>query len=161
MRRRLALAVVTLAAVVWTAALFIAPIAGGSPPLIRQSAAACYAAGSVICHQRTERSFHIAGAQLPVCARCTGLYAGAALGAIVWVAIAGIGDRSPATALRVTRASRPRVLLIASAVPTLVTLATAALGVWDPGNATRALLAIQLGVTIGAVVAAVAAGDLR
>ena len=46
-------------------------------------------------------------------------------------------------------------------LPTLVTLATAALGVWDPGNATRALLAIPLGVTVGAVVAAVAAGDLR
>ena len=161
MRRRLALAAVTLAAVVWVAALFVAPIAGNSTPLMRRSAAVCYAAGSLICHQRTERSFHIAAVQLPVCARCTGLYTGAAIGAILWMAMAGIGDRSATAALRVTRASRPRWILIASAVPTLVTLATAALGVRDPGNATRALLAIPLGVTIGAAVAAVAARDLR
>ena len=37
-----------------------------------------YAIGSLICHQLPERSFHLWGAQLPVCARCTGIYAGAA-----------------------------------------------------------------------------------
>ena len=35
--------------------------------------------GHFICHQRPERSFFIGGQQLPVCARCTGLYLGAAL----------------------------------------------------------------------------------
>ena len=45
----------------------------------------CYAAGSIVCHQIPERSFHIAGVQLPVCARCTGLYAGALAG-VAWLA---------------------------------------------------------------------------
>ena len=32
--------------------------------------------GSVVCHQMAERSFILGGKQLPVCARCTGIYAG-------------------------------------------------------------------------------------
>jgi hypothetical protein len=40
-----------------------------------------YAIGSAICHQLTERSFHLWRAQMPVCARCTGIYFGAVIGA--------------------------------------------------------------------------------
>ncbi|MBN1642919.1 MAG: DUF2085 domain-containing protein [Anaerolineae bacterium] len=36
--------------------------------------------GYAICHQIPERSFHIAGHQLPLCARCTGTYVGVAIG---------------------------------------------------------------------------------
>ena len=36
-------------------------------------------AGYAICHRITERSFMIAGRQLPLCARCTGMYLGVAL----------------------------------------------------------------------------------
>ncbi len=36
--------------------------------------------GYAICHQIPERSFHIAGHQLPLCARCTGIYMGAMVG---------------------------------------------------------------------------------
>ena len=36
--------------------------------------------GYAICHQIPERSFHIAGQQLPLCARCTGIYLGALAG---------------------------------------------------------------------------------
>ncbi len=35
---------------------------------------------SPICHQFPERSFFVLGHQLPVCARCTGIYFGAFLG---------------------------------------------------------------------------------
>ena len=42
-----------------------------------------YGVGSLICHQRLERSFVVFGAQMPVCARCAGLYAGAAMAALV------------------------------------------------------------------------------
>ena len=37
--------------------------------------------GSRVCHQRPERSFHTSGVRWPVCARCSGLYFGAACGA--------------------------------------------------------------------------------
>ncbi len=35
--------------------------------------------GYAVCHRITERSFEIAGRQFPLCARCTGMYLGAAL----------------------------------------------------------------------------------
>lgn len=39
--------------------------------------------GYAICHQIPERSFHIAGQQLPLCARCTGIYMGALAGFVL------------------------------------------------------------------------------
>lgn len=42
--------------------------------------------GYAICHQIPERSFHIHGQQLPLCARCTGIYMGALTGfALMWL----------------------------------------------------------------------------
>jgi uncharacterized membrane protein len=40
-------------------------------------------AGYAVCHRITARSFTIAGRQLPLCARCTGMYLGVALSFIV------------------------------------------------------------------------------
>jgi uncharacterized membrane protein len=45
-------------------------------------------AGYAVCHRITERSFTIAGRQLPLCARCTGMYLGVALTFVV-LALAG------------------------------------------------------------------------
>src|SRR5690606_17888035 len=33
-------------------------------------------AGYTLCHRLTGHSFHVAGRQLPLCARCTGMYLG-------------------------------------------------------------------------------------
>jgi uncharacterized membrane protein len=41
-----------------------------------------YAAFSWICHQRPERSWHLAGYPFAVCVRCLGLYLGALAGAL-------------------------------------------------------------------------------
>lgn len=42
--------------------------------------------GYAICHQIPERSFHIHGEQLPLCARCTGIYMGALAGfTLMWL----------------------------------------------------------------------------
>jgi uncharacterized membrane protein len=42
--------------------------------------------GYAICHQIGERSFHIQGQQLPLCARCTGIYMGALAGfTLMWL----------------------------------------------------------------------------
>ncbi len=38
------------------------------------------AIGYALCHQIPERSFHIGDYQLPLCARCSGMYLGAVLG---------------------------------------------------------------------------------
>jgi uncharacterized membrane protein len=47
-------------------------------------ASALYKAFSFVCHQIPERSFHLAGHQFGVCSRCTGLYAGFAVAALVY-----------------------------------------------------------------------------
>jgi hypothetical protein len=54
-----------------------------------------------------------------------------------------------------------RPLLVAAAIPTLVTLVLAWSGVADVSNGVRAALAVPLGTAIGALIAAVGAGDLR
>src|SRR5262245_805102 len=43
-----------------------------------------YKTFSYLCHQIPERSFHLAGHKFGVCSRCTGLYSGFALAALVY-----------------------------------------------------------------------------
>lgn len=136
----------------WVAALVAAPLVAGAWPL---AAGLVYALGALICHQQPDRSFFAGGVQLPVCARCFGLYAGAALGAMGW------------WGWRLARASQARVpapgprLVALAAVPTGVTVASALTGLGDPSNVWRALLAVPLGAAAGAVVGAVASRDLK
>jgi uncharacterized membrane protein len=116
-----------------------------------------YAVGSVICHQMPERSFFIDGRQLPVCARCTGLYLGGGAGVLGWLIWkAAQGWRSFFLAPR-----RVLAIVVAAGLPTALSYATGVIGVWDGSNVTRALLAVPLGLSAGAVVAAVATKDLR
>jgi uncharacterized membrane protein len=114
----------------------------------------------MVCHQISERSFHRNAAQYPVCARCLGLYAGGAIGSVVWLAFSGVAAAPRPRARAFARQGLRRALIV-TAIPTLVTVGTGAIGWWDPSNSVRALLALPFGVAIAAVVAAVAAGDLR
>ena len=125
------------------------------------ASAAIYAAGSIVCHQRPDRSFHRAGVQLPVCAHCLGLYAGGLLGVLAWAGVAGLGRHPSARARQLVQSRDIRRMLILLALPTLLSVTAAWLGWWDADNAARALLALPLGAGIGAIVCAVAAGDLR
>jgi uncharacterized membrane protein len=62
------------------AAVFAAPLVAAGWGL---GAWPAYAAFSWICHQRPERSWHVAGYPLAVCVRCLGVYLGALAGAVV------------------------------------------------------------------------------
>ena len=125
----------------WNAALAAAPYAlsqrVGGAALV--GATAVYVAGSFICHQRADRSFHPWGMRLPVCGRCAGLYAGALLGLLGVVSC--------------VRVRATRMLLLASAVPTGATLVLEVFGLGDPGNAGRATAAIPLGAAVSGFVA--------
>ena len=69
-------------------------------------ALAVYGFSGVICHQRAGAFVSSATVPLPVCARCTGLYAGAAIAAIVpsiWLSRAGRGARPPVHARAIRR----------------------------------------------------------
>jgi uncharacterized membrane protein len=110
-----------------------------------------YLAGSLVCHQLPERSFHLSGIQLPVCARCTGLYLGGVLGML---ALFVLPHRS-------VTFQKARIALVVGAVPTILSVTTARLGLWDPSNVVRAAFAAPLGFVVGAIVAAVLARRLR
>jgi uncharacterized membrane protein len=115
-----------------------------APALPAVAAAAAYGFGSLICHQRPERSFHLGSAQLPVCARCIGIYAGAAAGAVL-AALAPRGGWDDAV-------RAPRTVLALAAVPTAMTLTVEWSGLADPGNMWRALSGVLLGAGVAAVV---------
>jgi uncharacterized membrane protein len=137
--RRLAWAL-TAGALLWIVVIFLAPFALQSGPVLSTAAAFLYQGASLICHQRPERSFHLAGVQLPVCARCTGLYvSGAAAALSAWS-----GWRRPVAAPR-----RIRAVFALAAVPTAVTLVVELAGLAHPSNGLRALSALPLGAAAG------------
>jgi uncharacterized membrane protein len=105
----------------WTAGLYLVPDA-------------LFPVGSFICHQRPERSFFVHGRQLPVCARCTGLYVGAAM-----AAPAALIAAAAATA------GRARVMIAAAALPTLVTWTAEFAGFARFSNGARFIAALPLG----------------
>ena len=126
----------TVGSVLWVLMLLAAPAAVGMQ-LLANPAAFLYAASAEICHQITERSFAMSGIQLPVCARCFGLYFSSALGAAAaWFA-------AP-TQLRHTR-----LLLALAALPTGITWGLEAAGLAGFSNLTRALAALPLGGAAG------------
>jgi uncharacterized membrane protein len=126
--------VLAILGVSWLATIVLTPL------LPSAAAALVYIAGSLVCHQRPERSFHLAGAQLPVCARCAGVYAGAALGARGSL-------RRPALPV-----ARPRSAMLAAALPVAATLAVEWAGLADPGNWMRALSGVVAGAGVAVVV---------
>jgi hypothetical protein len=116
------------------------------------AAAVTYRAGAVICHQRDERSFHVAGVRMPVCARCFGLYAGAAAGALAVLGWMLTRRRRLARDWRLPL-GRWRWLVAASAIPTAAAWAGEhAAGLAVSGIA-RAIAALPLGAAVAAIAA--------
>ena len=132
---RLLPAALTASAVIWLALLLVAP-------LFPRETALLYESASRICHQQPERSFHVAGAQLPVCARCFGLYASGAAGAIgAWL----LGRPRRWT----PNAGHARLLFAAAALPTVATVGVEWLGLAHLSNLGRMIASVPLGAVAG------------
>jgi len=144
--------------VAWAAWLAVSPLAAAqaSQSWILWSVAATYRAGRLICHQQPGRSPRVGGVQTAVCARCLGLYEGAAAGAaagLVWAR-----RRSDARTGARQRLAAVKWLLAGSAVPTVALwLAEHAAGV-GVGNAIRFAGGLPLGAAAAAFVVAWAGG---
>ncbi len=139
--------------VAWAAALPLTSFAASRPAPADAwyaFAFAVYAAGSVVCHQRPERSFHLWSAQMPVCARCAGIYTGAALAAVVAAA------RSPRR-----QTDHPGIVLLVSAIPTAATLIYEWTTGAVPSNWARALAGAPLGAAVAFVIVAALPPPLR
>jgi uncharacterized membrane protein len=158
--RRAALALLSLAAIWGLALPWLACARESSLPLLATTGRAAFALGHVICHQRPERSFFSCGLQWPVCGRCSGLYLGAAAGAVLAL---GIGWRVQGR--RTTRpdsnSTRWRRILVVAALPTVVLWTVEFVGILDPGTIARFALALPLGMAVSGWLAAVGRGDLR
>lgn len=149
---------VLCASLAWALMLVLVPFllaheSGGR--VVRTASAGAYVTGSVICHQRPDRSFRLWGVQMPVCARCAGLYLGAAVGALV----AGFPSRAGRGTAR-TASRAVRMMMLASAVPTGATWLIEAVG-WLPfANGVRAAAAVPLGAAVTWVVSLASRGEL-
>ena len=170
------------AALSWAALLVAAPFLASRPHASTLASAlivGVYGIGSLICHQLPERSYHLWAAQMPVCARCTGIYVGAVLGALGARPLRVLGARAfpPLGArafqppgARAFQASdhggrsseslalrRSRLLLLLAVMPTLATLACE----WSTGEMPSHAIRAAAGIPIGLVAAwlVVAAAD--
>lgn len=144
-RRLLVCLALSAAAAVWCAATLL-------PPLLHRAGheeAALLATlpFRLVCHQIADRSFHLAGVPIAVCARCAGLYAGFLAGCLTlgWMA-------RPTGRPRPTPPSPPphRRVLILSALPTLAQVALEQGGALPAGPAgiTRGLTGAMLGFVV-------------
>lgn len=121
-----------------------------APLLTTPVAGVLYAAGALICHQLPDRSFHLRGIQLPVCARCIGLYGGAAMGSVAGAV--ALGRRRLVRPPRLSPRSMKWVATGVAAMPTLATFALEWGFGWPIANGVRAIAALPLGFAVAFVV---------
>ncbi len=148
-----------LATALWVFVLVAAPYAvtheAPTAPLF-VGATLAYVAGSVVCHQQASRSFHLDATQLPVCARCTGLYTGASLGLLLALLLRRDGGRSG----RPTGWGRLRAVLVVAAIPTAVTVVAEGAGVALITDVVRAVTALPLGAAVAWIVGLTLGGTI-
>jgi len=90
-----------------------------------------------LCHQLPERSFHLAGYQFAVCARCTGLYSGFAVAALFYP-----------LARSLKRTDTPaRLWLLLAAVPLAIDFGFGYFGIWENTHLSRFLTGALLSTT--------------
>jgi uncharacterized membrane protein len=137
------------AAVLWALSLPLASFAAGGRLAGSHGypfAAVVYSVGALVCHQQAERSFELWGAQMPVCARCTGIYCGAALAMLLAGGVVGRTSVGPAPASL-------RWGLLVAAVPSALTLIHEWTTGETPANSIRALAGLPLGAAVACVLA--------
>ena len=119
---------------VWVLLTVAAPIAkangffGISSPL--------YNFFGYICHQISDRSFHIEGEPFAVCSRCFGVYFGLAFGFAVYPLWRNVTEIEPL----------PRFWLFLSLIPIAIDWSLTVLGIWENNHLSRFVTGLILGV---------------
>jgi uncharacterized membrane protein len=103
-----------------------------------------YGVGGVVCHQLPARSFYLWGRQLPVCARCTGIYAGAAIAAVIGRSV----GRPFRRAVNGKDSRLPRTVALLASLPTILTLVYEWTTGVTPSNTVRAAAGLVLGAAL-------------
>ena len=137
--------------IVWAAVIPLAAFAASrtdEAALGYGFALGAYAIGHWICHQLPARSFHLWDAALPVCARCTGIYVGAAAASLAAVVRPTRTNATNATGGIMDTTMQARRLLLAALMPTAITLVYEWTTGTMPANWIRALAGLPLGASV-------------
>ena len=94
-----------------------------------------YHAFGILCHQRPDRSYFIAGHKLAVCSRCTGLYAGFAVTLLLYPLIRSLRNNI----------NPPRIYLILAAITLAIDFSLTFFGIWENTHTSRLLTGALLG----------------
>lgn len=118
----------------WSFAIVLAPIAKTNGLVTVSSP--LYAFFSYICHQISDRSFHIAHEQYAVCSRCFGVYFGLLAGFAIYPLWRNIDEIEPI----------PRFWLFLSLIPIAIDWSLTIFGIWENNHASRFITGLILGV---------------
>jgi uncharacterized membrane protein len=118
----------------WVLLIVAAPIAKANGLIVISSP--LYHFFSFICHQISERSFHIEGEQFGVCSRCFGVYFGMLLGFAIYPLWRNIIEIEPL----------PRVWLFLSLIPITIDWSLTIFGIWENTHLSRFITGLILGV---------------
>src|SRR5712671_7612360 len=113
--------------------IVVAPIsqAYGHPAV----ATSIYKTFSFVCHQIPERSFHLAGHKFGVCSRCTGLYSGFALAALIYPLVRSLRQTETPSI----------VWLFLAALPLVIDFSLGYFSIWQNNHASRFATGALLG----------------
>lgn len=118
----------------WAFLIIFAPLAATNE--IPQISAPLYKFFSYLCHQQSERSFHIHEHQFAVCARCFGVYFGLFFGFVIYPLIRKVEEIEPL----------PRFWLFLALIPIGIDWTLGILGVWENTHWSRFITGMILGV---------------
>lgn len=105
------------------------------------------AIGYAVCHRIDSRSFHLGERQLPLCARCTGMYLGAVVGLFYQVVVSRKRGGSPAMSVIISVGLL--VLFFAlDGLNSFLSLIPGAPHLYEPQNALRLLSGTGMGLAI-------------
>jgi uncharacterized membrane protein len=121
----------------WLAAIIAAPLAKANGFVTVSSP--LYYFFSFLCHQISDRSFHVEREQFAVCSRCFGVYFGLLAGFAVYPLWRRIDDIEPLK----------RVWLFASLIPITVDWSLTFFDIWENTHLSRFLTGMILGVACG------------
>ena len=127
---------IMLAASCWCALILLAPLLSIADGPVQAAARGLYLFFGQICHQLDDRSFHLMGHPVAVCARCSGIYFGFLAGTILHP-----------LAVRWLRLPLPaRSVLLAGAAPMLLDVAAGVFGLHETTNILRVVTGAWFGI---------------
>ena len=118
----------------WVLLILAAPIAKANGFIAVSSP--LYNFFGYICHQISDRSFHIEGEQFAVCSRCFGVYFGLVVGFTVYPLWRNIAEVEPL----------PRFWLFLSIIPIAIDWLLTVFGIWENTHLSRFVTGLILGV---------------